>query len=69
VAVSSLGKVKTTAQMIAIIMLLYRDPIGAVPTYTVGFLLLYLAAALTLWSMCAYIWVAWPELRGHRRRS
>jgi CDP-diacylglycerol--glycerol-3-phosphate 3-phosphatidyltransferase len=69
VAVSSLGKVKNTAQMIAIIMLLYRDPIGAVPTYTVGFLLLYLAAALTLWSMCAYIWVAWPELRGHRRQS
>jgi len=69
VAVSSLGKVKTTAQMIAIIMLLYRDPIGAVPTYTVGFLLLYLAAALTLWTMCVYIWVAWPELRGHRRRS
>jgi phosphatidylglycerophosphate synthase len=29
-------------------------------------LLLYLAAALTLWSMCVYIWVAWPELRGRR---
>jgi CDP-diacylglycerol--glycerol-3-phosphate 3-phosphatidyltransferase/cardiolipin synthase len=68
VAVSSLGKVKTTAQMLAIIMLLYRDPIGVVPVYTLGFCLLYLSAALTLWSMCAYLWVAWPELlRGQQR--
>ncbi len=69
VAVSSLGKFKTTAQMIALIMLLYRDPIGPVPTYAVGFALLYVAAVLTLWSMCVYLWLAWPELKKRQFRA
>lgn len=66
VAVSSLGKIKTTAQMLALIMLLYREPLGLVPTYTLGFCLLYVAAGLTLWSMVVYIRVAWPELRAQK---
>lgn len=63
VAVSRVGKVKTTAQMLAIFLMLYRDPVGPVPTYGVGIALLYAAAALTLWSMFVYLRSAWPLLR------
>ncbi len=63
VAVSRVAKVKTTAQMLAIFLMLYRDPIGPLPTYGVGIALLYAAAALTLWSMFVYLRSAWPLLR------
>jgi CDP-diacylglycerol--glycerol-3-phosphate 3-phosphatidyltransferase/cardiolipin synthase len=67
VAVSLLGKVKTVSQMLALICMLYRDPVGTplgtIPTYDAGLLLLYVAAALTLWSMCRYLLLAWPDLR------
>jgi CDP-diacylglycerol--glycerol-3-phosphate 3-phosphatidyltransferase/cardiolipin synthase len=63
VAVSMLGKVKTTFQMIAIFLLLYREPVGIFPTYQVGTMLIYLAAILTLWSMVYYLMLAWPQLR------
>lgn len=66
VAVSSMGKLKTAAQMLAIVLLLYREPLGPLPVYTLGTWLLYLAAALTLWSMCVYLWAAWPRLRQGR---
>lgn len=66
VAVSSLGKIKTTAQMTALIMMIFRDDIGPIPIYEIGFVSLYLAAALTLWSMCLYLWAAWPELKKNR---
>ncbi|MFK8069073.1 MAG: CDP-diacylglycerol--glycerol-3-phosphate 3-phosphatidyltransferase [Gammaproteobacteria bacterium] len=62
VAVSTLGKVKTTAQMIAIFCLVYRDPVGGLPTFTIGYVLLYIAAVLTVWSMCLYLIAAWPSL-------
>jgi CDP-diacylglycerol--glycerol-3-phosphate 3-phosphatidyltransferase len=64
VAVSFIGKLKTTIQMIAILLLLFKVPLGEVPTHTVGLVLLYLAAALTLWSMFVYIYAAWPLLSG-----
>ncbi len=64
VAVSMMGKVKTTVQMIAILMLIYERPLFGMPTYTVGFLLLYVSAILTLWSMIVYLRVAWPNLTG-----
>ncbi len=62
VAVSYIGKVKTTAQMLALVLMLYNDPIGDFPTYTVGYVLLYVAAFLTLWSMIVYLRAAWPLL-------
>lgn len=62
VAVSSLGKFKTTAQMIAIIFLIYKAPILLIPTFTIGYVLLYVAAILTVWSMCLYLLAAWPKL-------
>jgi CDP-diacylglycerol--glycerol-3-phosphate 3-phosphatidyltransferase len=64
VAVSIIGKVKTTAQMVAILLLLYKAPIGFMPTATVGLVLLYVAAILTLWSMLVYMRAAWPLLAG-----
>ncbi|MEL6710157.1 MAG: CDP-diacylglycerol--glycerol-3-phosphate 3-phosphatidyltransferase [Pseudomonadota bacterium] len=63
VAVSQIGKIKTTAQMTAIICLLYQHDFVGLPTYTIGITLLYLAVVLTLWSMLIYLRAAWPELR------
>ncbi|MFV2057488.1 MAG: CDP-diacylglycerol--glycerol-3-phosphate 3-phosphatidyltransferase [Thiohalomonadales bacterium] len=63
VAVSVIGKIKTFSQMLAILLLLYRQPIGSFSTVEVGFFLLYLAAALTLWSMVIYLKSAWPRIR------
>ena len=55
VAVSSIGKIKTAAQMVAIPMLLYAYPLfGVIDTLFVGQRLLDLAAVLTLWSMFYY---------------
>jgi len=63
VAVSMIGKIKTTVQMIALILLLYRDPIGPIPVYDLGLVLLYIAAILTLWSMAVYLRAAWPHMK------
>ncbi|MBI3901873.1 MAG: CDP-diacylglycerol--glycerol-3-phosphate 3-phosphatidyltransferase [Nitrosomonadales bacterium] len=62
IAVSMLGKVKTTFQMIAIPFLLYQEPLFGLPTYQLGTLLIYLAALLTLWSMVYYLMLAMPQI-------
>lgn len=62
VAVNIIGKIKTTAQMAALILLLYHKPLFGLPVAEAGLLLLYLAAALTLWSMIVYLGRAWPSL-------
>ena len=62
VKVSLIGKIKTSAQMLAIGMLLYVEPIGMFQTSEVGYTLLYLAAALTLWSMIIYLQASWASL-------
>ncbi len=64
VAVSKIGKIKTTVQMVAIIMMIYRADILGLPIYTIGYVLLYMAAILTLWSMMVYLRAAWPNLAG-----
>lgn len=58
VAVSWIGKVKTTAQMLSIILLLWTIPIGPIPVYSIGEWMLLLAALLTLVSMVQYIFIA-----------
>ena len=64
VAVSSLGKIKTTAQMIAIPMLLfYNDLAGVLNTRVWGHVLLLVAALLTVWSMLYYLRKAWPLIK------
>ncbi|MBI1773602.1 MAG: CDP-diacylglycerol--glycerol-3-phosphate 3-phosphatidyltransferase [Burkholderiales bacterium] len=64
VAVSSLGKIKTAAQMIAIPMLLYYDMLfGMIDTKLLGSWLLLIAAILTVWSMLYYLRKAWPLIK------
>ena len=62
VAVSYIGKIKTTVQMIAIILLLAQPSLNNALLANLGFISLYLAAALTLWSMLIYIRAAWKDL-------
>ena len=61
VTVSYIGKVKTTVQMMALVLLLAFQP---AQSYwgVLGFILLYVAAILTIWSMVIYIMIAWPQL-------
>jgi CDP-diacylglycerol--glycerol-3-phosphate 3-phosphatidyltransferase/cardiolipin synthase len=62
IAVSMLGKVKTTFQMVAILLLLYHEPLFNISTELIGTLLIYLAALLTLWSMVYYLILAMPQI-------
>ncbi|OGA23409.1 MAG: CDP-diacylglycerol--glycerol-3-phosphate 3-phosphatidyltransferase [Betaproteobacteria bacterium RIFCSPLOWO2_02_FULL_67_26] len=62
IAVSFLGKIKTTSQMLAIPLLLYHDRLGAFDPQRVGTWLIYLAALLTLVSMAYYLKVALPQV-------
>jgi CDP-diacylglycerol--glycerol-3-phosphate 3-phosphatidyltransferase/cardiolipin synthase len=63
VAVAFIGKVKTAAQMTAIIALLLHEPlIPGVPTPLLGTVALWVAAILTLWSMFHYLRLAAPHV-------
>ncbi len=69
VAVSQLGKIKTVTQMTAITLLLAQKPefdalgdIMMTPWLWLSYGLLYLATALTLWSMMSYLRAAAPQL-------
>ena len=62
VAVSFFGKFKTVMQMIALVLLIYREPVLGLPVYQTGMISLYIAALLTLWSMLQYLYLAWPDL-------
>jgi CDP-diacylglycerol--glycerol-3-phosphate 3-phosphatidyltransferase len=62
IAVSFVGKFKTASQMVAIGFLIWREPLWGMNVFKIGEWLLYVAAALTLWSMIAYLRVAWPNL-------
>lgn len=61
VTVSYIGKVKTCLQMLAIFLLIAFYP---AQSYwgILGFILLYVSAILTIWSMVIYLSIAWPEL-------
>jgi len=63
VAVSVFGKWKTTLQIIGISFMLYRERLFSLPIYRIGEWLVYVAAALTLWSMIDYLRAAWPAMR------
>lgn len=65
VAVNWLGKMKTIMQMVAIPVLLFWDPLfGVIPVAAIGTVLIYIAAALTVYSMLYYLRLAWPHLSG-----
>lgn len=61
ISVNYISKVKTALQMLALILLIAFKPetswLGVL-----GYILLYIAAVLTLWTMIAYLKLAWPEL-------
>lgn len=63
VAVSFVGKVKTTVQMVAITGLLANEPNMDYWVVWLAYILLYVATGLTLWSMMMYLKAAWPELK------
>ncbi len=68
VAVSRLGKWKTAAQMLALVILLGNPPqmsfwVG------LGLFLLLIAAGLTLWSMVVYLKAAWPHLQSSQDKK
>ncbi|MEO8418287.1 MAG: CDP-diacylglycerol--glycerol-3-phosphate 3-phosphatidyltransferase [Methylophilaceae bacterium] len=63
VAVAFLGKIKTAAQMTAILFLLYYDNIGQVNVKLIGEVLITIAAFLTLLSMAYYLKAAWPRMK------
>lgn len=63
VRVGTVGKVKTGFQMTAIWMMLWRKDILGLPIYDIGFGLLFVAAALTVYSMVVYLRAAWPFMR------
>ena len=63
VAVAYIGKLKTTAQMVAIPLLLFNAPLYGIDMRIAGNILIYVAAALTLWSMGYYLHRAIPLLQ------
>jgi len=64
VAVAFVGKVKTAAQITAIIALLLDQPlIPYIDTKALGTVALWVAAILTLWSMVHYLRLAAPHIR------
>ncbi|MBX3708904.1 MAG: CDP-diacylglycerol--glycerol-3-phosphate 3-phosphatidyltransferase [Gammaproteobacteria bacterium] len=62
VAVSNLGKIKTAVQMLALIVLLYCDSATNVTLVLTSYVLLYISAVLTIWSMLIYLKAAWAQL-------
>ena len=62
VAVSRIGKYKTTAQITALILMIFQTPLLGLDIYLIGFGFLIVAALLTLWSMYVYLRQAWPFL-------
>ncbi|GLX86454.1 CDP-diacylglycerol--glycerol-3-phosphate 3-phosphatidyltransferase [Thalassotalea loyana] len=75
VAVSNLGKLKTAAQMLALIGLIWR-PDYDIPLIifdfpqmwfmNLAYFLYFVATILTVWSMIQYFLIAWPVLKGKK---
>ncbi|MDO9236080.1 MAG: CDP-diacylglycerol--glycerol-3-phosphate 3-phosphatidyltransferase [Aquabacterium sp.] len=68
VAVHILGKLKTTAQMAAIVLLLYDgEVVPGFHTRMMGTWLIYIACGLTIWSMVYYLQKSLPDIRAKAR--
>ena len=63
VGVSALAKFKTGFQMTAIGMMIWEADWPILPWYDVGFLCLFVASVLTLYSMIQYLLAAWPMMK------
>lgn len=60
VQVSWSGKIKTTLQMFGIGFMVYQNEFLGFDIYGIGFILLMIAAGMTIWSMVVYLRAAWP---------
>ena len=70
VAVAYVGKLKTAAQMIAVLLLLFDAPLVAgVNTRLLGNIFMVLAAVLTLWSMDYYLKMAAIQMRTQKNQD
>lgn len=67
VAVSQLGKWKTTAQMVSITLLLFSMDVWRDTLQSFGQFLLFVSAMLTLWSMVVYLRAALPSFADPRQ--
>ncbi len=65
VKVGMAGKLKTTFQMFGIAFMVYEQPLCGINIYPIGYYLLLIAAAMTLWSMLIYLRAAWPSMVDH----
>ena len=63
VAVAYIGMVKTTVQMLSISLLLWEKPLFSQDIAFIGLLTLYVAAALTVWSMLVYFSAARRQIQ------
>lgn len=66
VGVAFIGKLKTTMQIIAIVVCLHQREFPELRLYRIGEALLVVAAVLTIWSAFVYVRAAWPLLRDTR---
>ncbi len=66
VKVAFIGKLKTVAQMVALVVLIvqHEKSAEALRLYHIGEALLVIAGILTIWSGLHYLRAAWPSLRG-----
>ena len=68
VAVHMIGKLTTTAQLVAIPFLLYDGMLfGVVHTAVLGIWMMWGAAVLTVWSMVYYLQKALPDIRANAK--
>ena len=67
--VTFISKLKTALQMIALILLLgYVRHMPSILRYS-GFIFLYMAAIMTLWTMIIYLKIAWPHLTTSKKKQ
>lgn len=65
VKVSMVGKIKTSAQMLSIFLIIIEQPLWGTNVLLVGQVLFYIAAVLTLYSMVLYLKAAWPTIQNN----
>ena len=63
VAVINIAKWKTLIQMVAIVLLVAYTPRDSYIIVVLGYITLYLAMLLTLWTMCIYLYAARKAFR------
>lgn len=62
------GKIKTTLQMFGIGFMVFQNEFLGFDIYGIGFVLLVIAAGMTIWSMAVYLRAAWPYIAADNNR-